>query len=241
MRLLVRHWNDGDRDDQRRRIIEDNLLGKKTKARSTDVYRRSFSQRFLKGDPPTAWKIVRPLEDREVPIEILRPVYYWITARSDPLLYDFVLEEILIRSKSLDLSVRVDETVLWIKKKLSERDQSWADTVTLKVARGLLAALRDFGILEGASKKKIAPVYLPVESFAYLAFIIYKLKFSGEKLISHPDWKLFLMEPPVVESLFLDAHQNRFLHYEAAGKIYRIEFFAQSVEEMTNVIAGRRD
>ena len=109
----------------------------------------------------------------EAAIEILRPVYYWITARSDPLVYDFVLEEILNRSKLLDLSVRVDETVLWMKKKLSERDQSWADTVTLKVARGLLAALRDFGILEGASRKKIAPVYLPVESFAYLAFVIY--------------------------------------------------------------------
>lgn len=154
MRLLVRHWDDEDRDPQRRRIIDDNLLGKKTKARSTDVYRRSFSQRFLKGDPPSAWKIVRTLENREVPIEILRPVYYWITARSDPVVYDFVLEEILTRSKRLDLSVRVDETVLWIKKKLSERDQSWADTVILRVARGLLAALWDFGILEGASKKR---------------------------------------------------------------------------------------
>jgi len=239
MRLLVRCWKEGNWDDQRQRIIHDNLLGKKTKARTTDVYRRSFSQRFLKGDPPVAWKIVRPLEDREVPLEILKPVYCWITARSDALLYDFVVDEILPRSKSPDLSVRVDETALWIKKKISVQKQAWTETVTLKVARGLLAALRDFGILEGASKKRIAPVYLPVESFAYLAFLIHKLGSSGERLIKHPDWKLFLMGPPIVESLFFDAHQNRFLHYEAAGKIYRIEFFAQNLEEMANAIAGR--
>jgi hypothetical protein len=241
MRLLVRHWNDGEGDDQRQEIIDDNLLGKKTKARSTDVYRRSFTHRFLNGDPPSAWRIVRPLEDREVPVEILRPVYYWITARSEPVVYDFVLEEVFRRSKASDLSIRVDETVLWIKKKLSERNQSWSETVSLKVARGLLAALRDFGILDGVANKRIAPVYLPVESFAYLAFVMYKLRLSGERLIMHPDWKLFLMEPSVVENLFLEAHQNRFLHYDAAGKIHRIEFFAHSMEGMADVVAGRRD
>ena len=241
MRLLVRHWNSGEVDNQQQQIIDDNLLGKKTKARSADLCRRSFSQRFLNGDPPSAWRIVRPLEDREVPVEILRPVYYWITARSEPVVYDFVLEEVFRRSKASDLSIRVDETVLWIKKKLSERNQSWSETVSLKVARGLLAALRDFGILDGVANKRIAPVYLPVESFAYLAFVMYKLRLSGERLIMHPDWKLFLMEPSVVENLFLEAHQNRFLHYDAAGKIHRIEFFAHSMEEMADVVAGRRD
>jgi len=240
MRLLVRNWaEEASWDEQRQQIILENTLGKKTKIRSNHIYGYTFSQRFLKGNPPEAWKIVRPLEEREVPVEILRPVYYWITARSEPLLYDFVLDEILERSKSPDLSIRVNETKNWVMKKLSDQSQSWSQAVTIRVARGLLAALRDFGILEGASKKRIAPVYLPVESFAYLAFLIHKLGSSGERLIKHPDWKLFLMGPPIVERLFLDAHQNRFLHYEAAGKIYRIEFFAQNLEEMANAIAGR--
>lgn len=241
MRLLVRSWSeDASPDDQRQQLVFENVLGKRTRARAVDVYRRLFAQRFLKGDPPKAWKIVRPLEDRELPVEILRPVYYWITARSDPLLYDFVEDEILARGKGHDLAIRVDETARWIGKELSKRSQSWSDTVSLKVARGLLAALRDFGILEGATKKRIAPVYLPIEPFAYIAFVLHSLGSSGERLITHPDWKLFLMEPPVVERLFLDAHQNQLLHYEAAGKIYRIEFYAQKMEEMADVIAGRR-
>ncbi len=241
MRMLVRSWHDGGRAKQRDRVIVENVLGKKTRARALDIYQEAFVPRFIRGNPPEAWKIVRPLEEREVPMEILRPVYYWITARSDRLLYDFVIDETLARSKSPDLSIRVDETKNWIKKKLTEHGQFWSESVTVRVAQGFLAALRDFGIIEGATKKRVAPIYLPIESFAYLAFCLHELGSSGERLIRHMDWKLFLMEPHVVESLFLDAHQNRLLHYEAAGKIYRIEFFAQNREEMADVIAGRRD
>ena len=241
MRLIVQNWSDYEAPQlQGKRIIQKNLLGKKTKARSMDVYRRTFSQRFLKGDPPEAWKIVMPLEKANIPIDILKPVYYWITARSDHVLYDFVTEELFDRSSGSDHSIRVDETTLWIKKKLLEQKQNWTETVTLKVARGMLAALRDFGILEGGAKKRIAPAYLPVESFAYLAFVLNHLGNSGESLINHSDWRLFLFNAQVVEHMFLEAHQNRFLNYQSAGKIYRIEFFAKTIEEMTDVIAGKR-
>jgi hypothetical protein len=241
MRLLVRSWNEGAYDEQRERLVTENVLGKKTRARAIDVYRHVFSQRFLKGDPPEAWRIVRPLEDHEAPVEILKPVYYWITARSERPLYDFVCDEILARGRNLDLSVRLDETAQWLKKQILKQGLAWTEAVTRKVAGGMLAALRDFGILEGASKKRIAPVYLPIESFAHIAFVLHRLGNFGERLVGHPDWRLFLMQSRVVERLFLDAHQSRLLHYEAAGKIYRIEFFAENLEEMADVIAGRRD
>jgi hypothetical protein len=240
MRSLVRSWNEeASWDEQRQHMILENVLGKKTRSRALDVYQDLFLPRFLKGNPGSAWKIVRPLEERNLPIEILRPVYYWITARSESLLYDFVLDEILPRSRGHDLSVRMDETTEWIKKKISKVGQSWSDAVTLRVAQGLLAALRDFGLLEGGSKKRIAPAYLPIEAFSYIAFVLYNLGSSGENLITHSDWKLFLMSPPVIERLFLDAHQNKLLNYQAAGKIHRIEFFADSLEEMADVISGR--
>ena len=103
MRVLVRVWNNGGNDGQRDRVIVENVLGKKTRVRAGDIYRRAFSHRFLKGDPPDAWKIFRPLEDREVPVEILRPVYLWITAHSEALLYDFTSEEILPKT-----GIRID-------------------------------------------------------------------------------------------------------------------------------------
>ena len=81
-------------------MVAENLLGKHTRARAADTLRYAFLPRFVNGHPPQAWKIVRALEDRHIPIEILRPVYYWITARTERLLYDFVCTELLHYSKS---------------------------------------------------------------------------------------------------------------------------------------------
>src|SRR5688572_388644 len=77
MRLLVRSWNDGDATDS---VDVRTVLGKKTLARAKDTIVRAFVPRFLHGNPPDAWRIVRCLEDRDADLEILRPIYYWITA-----------------------------------------------------------------------------------------------------------------------------------------------------------------
>jgi hypothetical protein len=103
----------------------------------------------------------------------------------------------------------------------------------------MLATLRDFGILEGAAKKRIAPVYLPVESFAYIAFALHQDSVSGPHLVQHRGWLLFLFSPPVVEHMFLEADRHGLLRFQAAGKIVRIDFPAQRFEEMANVIAAR--
>ena len=238
MRLIVRSWSDNANNEHKAKLIIENILGKKTRTRSAEVFQRVFAPRFLHGNPLQAWKIVRPLEERDVALEISTPLYYWITARSDKLIYDFVTKELREKVGAIDPIVRTDETSNWIRRMLSNQDQKWTDTALIKVARGLLAALRDFGILEGAAIKRIAPRYLPTESFAYIAFALHQLGSSGIELQNHKDWKLFLLPQPAVERLFLDAHQMHFLRYDAAGNIVRIEFNAKTYEEMADVISS---
>jgi hypothetical protein len=241
MRLLVQNWKyDLPWLEQKQKIILENPLGKKSKKRIINILESAFYPRFINGNPPAAWKIVRPLEDKNTAIEVLKPLYYWVSCRNEALLYDYVLEEIFSKRNGGDLTVRPQETILWIKKKLVEYKKEWSESAIRKIAQGMLASLRDLGLLEGAVKKKIAPVYLPPEAFAYLAFTLYKLGNPGEGLINHPDWQLFLIDSMGVERLFLEAHQNKFLHYDSAGKIYRIEFHANNWEEMANVIAGKK-
>jgi hypothetical protein len=224
---------------QRTRGISENILAKQSRARAADTFTRAFVPRFLRGNPPNAWQIARVLEDHNFSEEVIRPIYYWITARAEPLLYDFATEDLFQRSQTSNRSVRIEETVAWINNRLARHRQAWSTTVTLKVARGLLAALRDFGILTGATHKHMAPVYLPLESFAYMALQMTLEGVSGERLIHHNDWRLFLLSSEVVEQLFLRAHQNRFLSYEAAGKLIRVEFQARSLEELADAIARR--
>jgi len=239
MRILVRNWQDGNGKSRMDVMVAADLLGKHTRARALDTYQSVFIPRFVNGHPPDAWKITRELEEKNMPIEILRPVYYWITARKEHLLYDFVCQELADRSKSQGHGITTDDAIAWLKSQIARCGKAWSEMVTKKVAQGMLAALRDFGILEGAVRKRIAPVYIPVESFAYIAFALDQEGATGARLMGHPDWSLFLLAPPAVEHMFLDADRNGLLHFQAAGKIVRIEFPAHSFKEMADVIAVR--
>ena len=67
----------------------------------------------------------------------------------------------------------------------------WSDTVCNRVARNVLTTLRDFHVLEGKVKKNIAPVYLPIEAFAYIAYLLNRESPGGDKVLHHPDWSRF--------------------------------------------------
>lgn len=238
MRLLVRSWE--DRGEQRvDDLVAVNVLGKNTRARTMDTFRRAFLPRFVNGRPPQAWKIPRKLEDRNAPFEILRPVYYWLTARNEPILYDFVTDHLMAQSRKPSHYVTTADVADWITNQLAGTGKSWSESVTLKVARGMLAALRDFGVLEGAIKKKIAPMYIPIESFAYMAFALNQEGVVGTRLLDHPDWALFLATTPFIERMFIEADRNRFVSYQSAGKLVRIDFAASNFGEMADVVTAR--
>lgn len=238
MRALVREWSDGraaSRGQDRHAA-----LTKATRARAHDTLIRSFLPRFVAGDPPEAWRLIRPLEDADADLEILRPLYYWITARSDRLLYDYATLELRAIAKSGDRRIRQSETQSWIKKQLRSTGQpTWSDSVTLRVSRGLLAALRDFGLLEGQVIKRIASFHLPVPAFCWIAFTLHTLGFTGSALVNHSDWKLFLLSPMHVENLFFQGHQHGYLEYHAAGAVFRVSFPASTHDDYAHVILAR--
>ncbi len=237
MRILVRFWKE---DNGNSKLEIHRLLGKKTLSRSMDTMVRAFIPRFIQGNPPNAWEIARLFEDRNADFEIVRPIYYWITARSDRLLYEFVTQELIRVAGSGDGSVRIEETTTWISAHIKKAGQEWTPTVTLKVGRGILAALRDFGILQGGTKKRVAPAHLPMEAFCYIAFWLVRLGYSGESLISHSDWGLFLFSPKIVERLMLEAHQLSLLSFHSAGRIYRVDFPTDDPGEYVDVLFGKK-
>jgi len=101
------------------------------------------------------------------------------------------------------------------------------------------AALRDFGVLHGAAKKRIAPTYLPVAAVAYLVFYFKQHQPSGAKLVELPDWKLFFLPREGVERFLFEPHQHKLLEYHAAGTVTRLTFPVNTLEEYANAIAQR--
>lgn len=234
-RALVRAWSDAPTEELRERIVQTNLLNKQTRARMGDVYQRTFLPRFIRGPIPNAWKFVRPLEDADAPLAIVRPIYYWISAKAEPLLSDFCREYILPRAAIVRAGIGTEEVVCW----LHSKGCRWSPTVARKVARGLLAALRDFGLLEGRAKKRLASFSLPIAAFAYLALCLRATGAVSHSLVRHPDWELFLLRPGDVEHFFLLAHQDRLLEYHAAGSTVSISFPTESLNEYAHVVAQR--
>ena len=128
--------------------------------------------------------------------------------------------------------ISVDDVLNWLRSKSC----TWSPTVATKVARGLLAALRDFGILEGKSNKRLSTARLPVPAFAYIAFCLNRLGVLGRDLLFHSDWRLFLLQVPDVEHYFLESHQHELIEYHAAGSTVSISFPFDTVEEYARAV-----
>jgi len=235
MRQLVRFWRDAPSEDLREAAIRSNVLNKATRARSADILRRTYVPRFVEGPIPNAWKLVRPLEDVEASPQLVKPIYYWISAKAEPMIADFSREFLLPRLSTARAGVEQFEVLDW----LNAKGSRWSPTVSTKVASGLLAALRDFGILEGHTSKRLASLRLPIGSFAYLAFCLHKLGALGRGLVFHHDWQLFLLHTPDVEHNFLEAHQRRLVEYHAAGSTVNLSFPCETLEDYARVVVDR--
>lgn len=235
MRLMVSIWSEEFLHENPIPMLT-RALPKTTVARVRDTYTNAFRPRFIQGFPPQAWRLARVLEDCAADVNVVRFFYYWITARAERPLYDFATDWVYARSRSADREVRIKETVSWLSARVKAAGKTWSPAVVLRVARGMLAALRDFGILEGSVRKRIAAVNVPPEAFALIAFCLHDLGITGRELVQHSDWRLFLLGEPGVEYLFMECRQHGWLGYEQAGNVCRIEFPQSSFKEYAHDI-----
>jgi hypothetical protein len=238
MRQLVCHWEKLPQGSNPQRFVKD-LLPKATLARAHDTYARAFLPRFIQGSPKEAWRLCASMERALPAVEIVKPVYYWITARAEPLLYLYATDELYQQSRIGAASVGSAELAVWIKKTCEGAGKAWSGIVTIKVARGILATLRDFGVLTGSSRKTIAVADLPLASFCLIAFCLRIVLANSQTLIEHPDWRLFLLSPGLVERLLLEAHQHGWLNYQTAGRVSRLEFPDTSFDNYVRRVLSR--
>lgn len=240
-KTLLAHWDvSASVQENIDRIRRENLFGKASRSRVEDML-AIFRQRFLSESCVT--KALIELVQKRLPAVALDRILYFHAARADLLLHDTVTE-ILIPLQARGI-IQID--TLEIQRPLKKwvvagkTSGEWSEPTTLRIAQGLLSTLRDFGVLQGAAKKRIAPAYLPVAAFAYLVFYFKQHQPSGAKLVELPDWKLFFLPREGVERYLFEAHQHNLLEYHAAGSVTRLTFPAATLEEYAHVIAQRAD
>jgi hypothetical protein len=96
-----------------------------------------------------------------------REACYYEAARADSLLGAFAAEALFAWHQAGRSEVTVADSVAWLV--ADGRTPAWTPPTRTRVGQGLLSALRDFGILEGAVRKRIAPPRLSMRGFAYVA------------------------------------------------------------------------
>ncbi len=217
---------------------QENMFGKASRSR-VEAILKIFYQRYLTDESVT--KALVNLVNKNFSSEGLNRILFFHATQSDRLLHDVVTDLLSSMYEMGRYDIGTNDVKTWISKQINQgkTQGAWSDTTITRCAREVLATLRDFGILQGAVKKQLAPSFVPVEAFAYVALYLKQKQPSGAKLIYDPAWQLFFLPHKAVERLFVEAHQAHLLEFYAAGSIIRIDFPTESIEEYTNVIAQR--
>jgi len=220
------------------RVQRDNVFGKASRSRVEDIL-AIFRQRYLREESVTNALIT--LVRGKFAAAALDRILYFHSARADQLLHDAVTEILVpMHERGLaDINVREFQRSLakWVTE--GKTTGHWSEYTITRISQGLLSTLRDFGVLQGATNKKIAPAFLPTEAFAYIMFFLKQHQPSGVKLIELPDWKLFFLSREGVERFLFEAHQRELLEYHVAGSVTRLTFPAETLQEYANVLAQR--
>lgn len=163
-----------------------------------------------------------------------KPLLLWHMTRDEFLLRDFVetwlfgaYETGTFRMRSEDLETYLRD----IGKRGATTKHAWSDETTKRVAAGLLKIAADFGLLRGSTAKEFASYHLPERSFLYLLHAMRDEKLSPSKVVTSPDWRLFLMRPGDVEHELLRLHQFRKLEYHVAGSLVQLSLPCTSSRE----------
>lgn len=220
------------------RVQRENVFGKASRSRVGDIL-AIFRQRYLTEE--SVLKALVALVRGPFPPAALERLLYFHAARADPLLHDAVTEILVPMHERgvVEINRPAFQRALaqWVAE--GKTAGRWSEPTITRIAQGLLSALRDFGVLQGAAHKKIAPAFLPIEALAYLAFYLKQHQPSGAKLIELPDWKLFFLPGGGVERGLFEAHQQHLLEYHVAGSVTRLTFPAATLEAYAHVLAQR--
>lgn len=234
-RRLLEVWDpDLDVPENIHRILASGGLAK-SGARQEDVL-APLRRRFLEAGP----EVVRALRTLTADPRAFREACYYEAARSDELLAAFAagpLYERYWQDGRPELSV--DDAVRWLR--ADARTPAWGEKTRRRVAQGLLSALRDFGILEGARggrRKRILPPHLSMRGFTYVALRERARQASDRAVLRAPSWRWYLLSDEAVRHRFLEADRLGVLRFSEAGSVLRIDWLIQRLQEVTRVPAA---
>ena len=218
------------------RISSENLLGKASRARLDEVL-AVIKPRLVGGGDHIVPALKGLLGDHRAFVEAC----YFEASRADTLLAAFAEVPLWTLWHQGRIGIGLAETEDWLRSLLADRGTAeWSDSVRVRVARGLLSTLRDFGILAGAvrgrRKEIVAPSMSPL-GFAYVAWREHERGASSRALVRSTVWHRWLLDQERVIDLFGQAARLGVLRFSSAGSAVRIDWLVRTLAEVTGAAA----
>ena len=233
-RLMVEAWDPhASIEDNLDAIREGRGLVKATRSRAADVVLRILKPRLIDPGP----FVIEALRTVRSDPTAFAEIVYFEAMRDDRLLRDFATGPLYSLYSSGRSHVAVEDTLDWLATVSDPRARAWSDTVRVKVGRGLLAALRDFGVLDGAVKKRFGPPRISNSGFAYAAWRLTGEAGADRVIFTTDLWRAWLLDARRVEELALELDRHGVWSYAAAGSSTRIDWRSRDVCEVLDAAA----
>jgi hypothetical protein len=101
--------------------------------------------------------------------------------------------------------------------------KKWMPSTRTRLARSVLAALRDFGVLRGVYTKQIRRPVVSPETVFHLLRVLLAEGHHGRAVIEAPDWRLFLWSEDDTAKALADLAQRRWIRFERGGRTVILE------------------
>lgn len=130
-------------------------------------------------------------------LDALRAALLLHVPRQDHVLYDFVQQIIVPHYEKGESRVFLSDVQTFLDVSLEEHPEilHWSFETRLRQVRGVLATLRDYGLLKGDVNKSIALPAIPDKVVHHLIRLLKAEGVPQERVAYHPDWQLWLWQP----------------------------------------------
>lgn len=203
------------------RLRSENYIGARSSTWLRDVA-WVLSRRF---EPETRDRALVLLAQRGCEISVWKPLLLWHMTRDEFLLRDFLQNWLFGAHENGVFRLRAEDVeryLLEIRARGAITEHEWAEVTTKRVAAGLLKMAVEFGLLRGSAIREFSSYHLPERSFIYLLHAMKDEYHNPGKVVSSPDWRLFMLRPSDVEQELLHLHQYRKLEYQVAGSLAQL-------------------
>ncbi|MBJ6127397.1 BrxA family protein [Microvirga splendida] len=209
-----------------------------TARRLRNIIIEAFCPRFLvDGGAPA--RLLKRLSE-SLPREDFRSLCFLFTCRANPILGDFVRQVYWPRYSAGGSLVSKEDSLQFVSSAVSNgrTTSRWSETTIIRVARYLLGACADFGLL-GAMRggaRSITTYRINPNVASILAHDLHFRGLGDNALLRSPDWGLFGLEAEDALGELKRLSLRGELIVQSAGGVTQVSWKYKSLEELTDAL-----